>query len=185
MEKQQLRAFVKSQLRLMSADGALRESEFICAQILSNKRIAEARCVVAFWSMPDEVDIRPAVDVLLLRGKNVYLPRITDDCNMVLCRYEGRESMRQEPLFGIWEPASDEILLPSDFSMNDICFVVPGLAFTKEGLRLGRGKGYYDRMLASYKGASKVGVCFNCQLMEDIPVGKFDVRMDEVLSFLF
>lgn len=59
--------------------------------------------------------------------------------------------------------------------------VIPGVAFDRSGNRLGRGKGYYDRLLPHIF-AYKVGICFSFQLVEDIPTREFDARVDEILT---
>ena len=60
--------------------------------------------------------------------------------------------------------------------------VVPGMAFDKQGHRLGRGKGYYDRLLPKLTNAYKLGVCFPYQYIEEVPTDEHDIRMDEVLT---
>lgn len=62
-------------------------------------------------------------------------------------------------------------------------FIVPGLGFTKAGVRLGRGKGYYDRYLSRIEGV-KLGICFEEQIEEELPSDKFDVKMDYVITDL-
>ena len=66
---------------------------------------------------------------------------------------------------GIWEPIDGEIVTPTASSV----ILVPGMAFTREGLRLGRGKGYYDRYLARYPKAITIGVCRSYQLVGELP----------------
>ena len=103
--------------------------------------------IVAYYSLPDEVCTHQLLDELLAAGKNVYLPKVVSDTEMVLCRYTGRDSL-QKGAFGIMEPTGP--VMPKE-KYNDIKVVlVPGVAFDKENRRLGRGKGYYDRFLSSF-----------------------------------
>ena len=80
--------------------------------------------------------------------------------------------------WGIWEP-TDEAPLLSDYSRLDLV-VVPGVAFSSDGKRLGRGKSFYDRFLPLVPRAAFVGVCYPCQVVEQIPVDPWDIGMDIV-----
>lgn len=80
--------------------------------------------------------------------------------------------------WGIWEP-TDEAPLLSDYSRLDLV-VVPGVAFSSDGKRLGRGKSFYDRFLPLVPKAAFVGVCYPCQVVEQIPADPWDIGMDIV-----
>lgn len=80
--------------------------------------------------------------------------------------------------WGIWEP-TDEAPLLSDYSLLDLV-VVPGVAFSSDGKRLGRGKSFYDRFLPLVPRAAFVGVCYPCQVVEQIPADPWDIGMDIV-----
>ena len=137
--------------------------------------LVDARVVVAYYSLPDEVDTHHMINLLVTEGKTVYLPKVVSDEDMVLCRYTGAESLR-EGAFGIMEPAGTEL---SVVEAVDVV-LVPGMAFDVEGNRLGRGKGYYDRVLAKLPDMYKIGVCFPFQLYNEIPATNLDVLMNEV-----
>jgi len=79
---------------------------------------------------------------------------------------------------GIWEPTDGEIVTPTASSV----ILVPGMAFTREGLRLGRGKGYYDRYLARYPKAITIGVCRSYQLVGELPSEAWDIPVSHVLA---
>lgn len=138
--------------------------------------------IVAYYSLPDEVCTHQLLDELLAAGKNVYLPKVVSDTEMVLCRYTGRDSL-QKGAFGIMEPTGP--VMPKE-KYNDIKVVlVPGVAFDKENRRLGRGKGYYDRFLSSFfqpRCAVFYGVCFDFQRVDAIPADEHDVCMDGLIS---
>ena len=80
--------------------------------------------------------------------------------------------------WGIWEP-TDEAPLLSDYSRLDLV-VVPGVAFSSDGKRLGRGESFYDRFLPLVPRAAFVGVCYPCQVVEQIPADPWDIGMDIV-----
>ena len=131
--------------------------------------------ILAYWPLPDEVDIRPLLDHLVAEGKTVLLPRVTGDDSMELRRYTSREDL-QEGAFHIMEPTGP--LFADDQQIQ--LALVPGMAFDAAGHRLGRGKGYYDRFLAPRPHIYKIGVCFPFQRVGTVPVDDHDVVMDEV-----
>ena len=82
--------------------------------------------------------------------------------------------------YGIPEPRPD---LPAEAAVpSGALWLIPGLAFTPRGLRLGRGRGYYDRLLAAHPGGIRVGLAFDCQILPDLPHSPWDIPMDWVLT---
>ncbi len=152
------------------------------------ERLKDARTVVAYYPLPDEVDIRVLLDELVADGKTVFLPKVVDDETMELRRYTGAQDLR-EGAFHIMEPIGEKY--GDAFDM----ILVPGLAFDPQGHRLGRGRGYYDRFLRAQGDRNLVhsdctrflspcaciGVCFDFQKVAEVPVDAYDVAMDEVI----
>ena len=140
--------------------------------------LADASVVVAYYSLPDEVDTHNMINQLVAEGKTVYLPKVISGEDMVLCRYTGAESLR-EGAFGIMEPVGPEI--SADEAVDVV--LVPGMAFDAEGNRLGRGKGYYDRFLKSLNNPRPrlIGVCFDFQKVDVVPTEPTDVKVDVVV----
>ena len=136
-----------------------------------------AQTVMAYWPLPDEVDIRPFVDQLAAQGITIVLPKVTGDETMELRRYASHTDLR-EGAFHIMEPMGEvfEAYDQIDFAL------VPGMAFDAAGHRLGRGKGYYDRFLSAHPYIYKIGVCFPFQRVAEVPSEEHDVMMDEVIS---
>ena len=97
------------------------------------------------------------------------------DKNLELRTFTGE---LQEGRFGIMEPVGQ---LFEDYDQIDLV-VVPGMAFSKVGHRLGRGKGYYDRLLPKLTRAKKIGICFPYQVVKYVPIFPEDVRMDRIIS---
>lgn len=91
--------------------------------------------------------------------------------------FKGMESLQPGEAFGILEPVGE---LYTDYDAIDL-IVVPGVAFDRHGNRLGRGRGYYDKILKETHVARKVGICFGFQFVEEVPVDELDVRMDLVI----
>lgn len=137
------------------------------------EQLKEARVVMAYWPLPDEVDIRPLIDELVAEGRTVLLPKVTGDDTMDLHRYLSRESL-QEGAFHILEPAGETF---ASVHLVDVA-LVPGVAFDAARRRLGRGRGYYDRFLTEHPAIYKIGVCFPFQRVPAVPAEAHDVPMD-------
>ena len=134
-----------------------------------------ARTVAVFAALPDE----PATDEVLARWastRRVVLPRVEGDAMRF---YACRPDALVFGAFGILEPQGER---PCPAGEIDLV-VCPGVAFTADGRRLGRGRGYYDRYLGDpvFRGF-RVGVCYAHQLVDDLPVEPHDVRMDRVIT---
>lgn len=108
--------------------------------------------------------------------KRILLPVVVGD-DLELRLYTRPEDLKPGA-YGIEEPTGE---LFTDYA--DIDFIaVPGVAFDRNGNRLGRGKGYYDRLLPRIPSAYKAGICFPFQLVEEVPAEPFDIRMDEIIT---
>ena len=142
----------------------------------------ERRVVMAFWPLPDEVDVRPLIDRLVAEGRTVVLPKVTGDETMELRRYTSQADLC-EGAFHILEPVGEPFV---DYEQIDVA-LVPGVAFDAAGHRLGRGRGYYDRFLAehlaprtSHLAPRLIGVCFPFQRVAVVPVDAHDVVLDQI-----
>ena len=151
-------------------------SESIRQSIPSLPRWQDARVVAAYAALPGEPDLRPLDWV---GDKTVLLPRVDED-NLVF-HAVSYASQLKSGAFGVMEP--DPAKCPAfDPRAAEIIFV-PGMAFTTEGLRLGRGRGFYDRLLAALPAdILRVGVCFAEQIVAELPSEAHDEEVDVVLS---
>lgn len=151
-------------------------SESIRKSIPSLPRWQDARVVAAYAALRDEPDLRPLDWV---RDKTVLLPRV-DGEDLVFHAVSGASQMKPGA-FGVMEP--DPTKCPAFDPREAEIIFVPGLAFTAEGLRLGRGRGFYDRLLAALPAdILRVGVCFSEQIVAELPSEPHDEEVDVVLS---
>lgn len=176
MDKQQLRKEIRN--RKGQFDGQrLGELSFSAIRkLLSHQRLKEARTIMLYYSLPDEVDTHTLADSLLMSRKTILLPRVTGDGTMELRRYTGPCSLTPGA-YGIMEPTGSVF---ADYASIDLA-VIPGMAFDRHGNRLGRGKGYYDRFLPLIPQAYKIGICFPFQMADSIPTDRHDIKMDEII----
>lgn len=159
-----------------SAESLLTMSEKIEQEVLNRSCVRNASVILCYHALADEVNTDLLLSSLLKQGKTVLLPRVVSDTEMELRLYEGKDDV-ETGAYGIMEPVGE---LFSDYASIDVA-IIPGMAFDPEGNRLGRGKGYYDRLLPSLVNAYKIGVCFSFQKVESVCASPHDVRMDEVV----
>ena len=162
--------------RAVPMEEKLRRSESVMRRVEELAEFRRAKVVLLYWSMADEVQTHAFVE-RWYREKTLLLPCVQGD-DLVLRRYTGPECMVSGEQFGIGEPTGPEW---TDLGAVEL-IVVPGVAFDSEGNRMGRGRGFYDRLLKSTPNAMKVGVAYDFQLLDKIPVEPHDVPMDSVIT---
>ena len=137
-----------------------------------------ASAIVAYSGLADEPDIAEAVQFLIATGASVFLPRYSEEqggYEVALLRDVDADLVPGH--YGIAEPRRDlPAMSPSRRDSADTMWLVPGLAFDPEGTRIGRGVGYYDRMLANARGA-KTGVTYQHRVLDKLPRVGHDVSM--------
>ena len=181
MDKKELRRYIREQKRQFTSQQLGEMSLCIMSSLLLHSQIQKADYVLMYHSLPDEVDTHSALDQLLAMGKKVLLPKVVSDTEMTIHEYTGQNSLKPSEPYGILEPTTSEL---SIINCQLSIAIVPGMAFDKQGHRLGRGKGYYDRFLSQIPNIYKIGVCFPFQMLESIPSESTDVVMDEVITSL-
>jgi 5-formyltetrahydrofolate cyclo-ligase len=169
-----MQASTKSELRRDLREQAVTVDH---AAVLANLRtlpeLTGARCVLLYAPLPDEPDVSPLAGEVSM----AVLPRIVSLDPPRLEAVQSRGGSRVGP-FGIAEPVGEAI----DFQQINVV-LVPGLAFTRDGRRLGRGKGFYDRFLPELaETCVKVGVCADDRLLDELPTDPHDVPVDVVVT---
>ena len=176
MDKKELRKIVREAKKAVPLEEKVARSRGIMAQVEALPAFQSAEVVLLYWSMDDEVATHDFVARWHQR-KTLLLPCVDGD-DLLLRQYTGPECMQRGPQFGIEEPMG-----PVFDQLDKVqAIVVPGMAFTPQGGRMGRGRGFYDRLLKSTPNAHKIGVAFRFQMFNDVPMEPFDVRMDTVVT---
>lgn len=145
----------------------------IMSRLEQTEMFRAASCVALYHALPGEVQTAEFIEKWY-RKKQLLLPVVQGD-DLELRLYTGSKAVKAGP-FGILEPAEKS---PVEHTID--LMIVPGVAFDRQKNRLGRGKGYYDRLLTSVT-APKLGICFSFQLFDRIPVEPFDQKMDLILT---
>ncbi|MCC8073535.1 MAG: 5-formyltetrahydrofolate cyclo-ligase [Clostridiales bacterium] len=175
---------VKSELRkqFKSERKAISNKEeadiIICKNLLSSTFYKNAKTVLFYAALDDEINLDCCILDALNSNKKVALPVCLDnDGNMEFYYINSLDDILVAS-FGVREPNSN-CKKVTDFS-GSVC-IVPGIAFDRHGYRLGYGKGYYDRFLKNYT-LNSVGVCYNKLIKEKLPVGEYDIAVDYIVS---
>ena len=175
-KKTKIRQKIRQKLCLLTEKEKKQQSANIWQQMETLPAFQTADTILLYWSLSNEVDTHNFIEKWS-KNKTILLPVVADN-DLILRKYNGLSCLKVGT-FNICEPAEGEDF--TDFSAIDLC-IIPAVAFDKQGNRLGKGKGFYDRLLPHIN-AVKVGVCFDVQLIENIPHEAWDIKMDLILSF--
>ena len=175
MTKKELRQQIK-QLKAMTPV-ALREVEaaMVFKRIKAMPVWQEAKHILCYWSLPDELPTHESVNEWLAEGKHIYLPRVKGD-DLEIVPYHGAQSLDDNNRFHIGEPVGE--------SVGPECLeliIVPAVELDMQRNRLGRGKGYYDRLLSTTH-CSTIGVACDFQLVDEVPVEPHDHPLDCIVT---
>jgi len=181
MTKDSLRSHIKILLGKTSIEEFHSQGEQAASVLSSSGIWSTHSTILIFLSTDTEINTKPIIKAALKDGKEIYIPKIMEN-TLQFYRLRSLEDPVTFNSFGIGEPVLEEPL------MHDIrlLLVCPGLAFDKTGGRLGRGKAYYDRYIQYLEESDNsfftLGLCMDFQIMEYIPMSKYDKKMDAILT---
>lgn len=170
--KKEIRAEISEKKKSFSAEKLLTLSSTLMNKLEDNVIFKCSKTILLYYSLPDEVYTHDFIEKWS-KHKTILLPVVCGN-DMELKIYTGKKNMIKGS-YNIDEPSGDTF---TDLISIDLA-IIPGVSFDRNGNRLGRGKGYYDRFLKKLN-TFKIGICFNFQLSQEIPKDEFDVSMDEV-----
>lgn len=175
-EKRAIRKEVRRRINELSAEVKEAAAREIFCLVEQTEAFTEARSVAFYAAMSDEVPTTATLDRWLTMGKHVVVPRVEGD---IMRFYDYAPERMQSGAFGIAEPVGDEEYPAGDIDL----IIVPARAFTRSGVRLGRGGGFYDKYMSlpDFR-AYKIGVAFGCQIFEELTCDKHDILVDEVIA---
>lgn len=174
---------LRRQLRAEAArhtSGELAEgSRAICDRVAAQDTWRNARTVLLYSPLPGEPNLQPLIDLALAAAKTLTFPRYDNSTGSYqICQVTEPSSQLISGQFGILEPRPERPVC----KLNELDIaLVPGIGFSLNGCRLGRGKGYFDRMLNEVRGW-KCGVAFDWQVTVEIPAERHDIRLDSIVT---
>ena len=176
-----LRASVIAQRDALDAETRRRDSQVITAKLVALPEYRAARVVCAYASFGSEFDTAAFCFAVIAAGKRLLLPLVHRAARMIELReVKNLESDLVAGVWGIRAPSEQcPIWQPSTVDF----MLVPGVAFTATGKRLGYGGGFYDRLLDELKpGVARVVAAFSMQVVEDLPTGPRDRRVYRIVT---
>ena len=180
--KHKIRKDIKCKLKLCTDLEKTRKSGIIKSKLFNEEFFKKAKVVMFYVSLKDEVDTLSMIDEALMTGKRVCVPVIfKEDKRLIAGEIKDRTEDLEKQHFGIYQPKEGRV---REVSLHDIdLVVVPGIAFDKNNVRLGRGHGYYDRFLSGLPGRTKtIGLAFDFQLVDHLPKDSHDVPVSKTIT---
>jgi len=182
VEKENLRRYILRLRDRQSIGEVQQKSEDITDEVLVLHEFVRARGIACYVSKDTEVDTRVLIRKALDRDKTVLIPVVKKgDVDLFFSEIKDLGKELSPGTFGILEP-KPEFVRPVSLDAVDMVFV-PGIAWDRDGYRLGWGRGYFDRVLQKLPPHVKsVGLAFNLQLINQVPRDQFDVPVDMVVT---
>lgn len=181
-EKAEIRKVMLERRRLVGPDERKAASAAVCAAIMARedvKSAVSARYPFAVYvAMPDEIDLSPLVEAIWAEGVTLAVPCwLADEKRYGLAAYTSTTTLAAGR-HGIPEPVEPCVVAPETVGV----WIVPGLAFTCDGRRVGYGGGWYDRYLeVASPDSVSLGVAYRFQIVDDLPCDEHDIRVADVV----
>ena len=175
MNKQELRGLVRTQKRAMTQMQILQKSDSLTRQLLGTEQYRNARSIYGYLPYNQEVRTVPLLAQALRDGKRVAVPKCYGD----EMRFIWMEDLSrvERGYAGIPEPIDDGPMADDETAL----VLMPGLAFDRQGHRIGYGGGFYDKFLAREGSHPTVALCYDFQVFDHLETEEFDIPVDLVL----
>lgn len=182
MLKPKIRKEIKDKLNKQKDTQRLRKSHLIKEKLFNLAEFKRAKCVMFYVATDKEVETEFMITAAKNFGKEIVVPTIlVREKRMIASFIKDLKTELAPGPYGILQPKR-ECLRPAPGSKIDLV-VVPGLAFDRQGRRLGRGRGYYDKFLASLSAhIPRIGLAFDFQVLKDLPAFSHDISVTKVIS---
>ncbi len=180
--KHKIRKEIKELLKSHSELEKSRKSGIIQHKLFNEEEFKKAKVVMFYVSLKDEVNTIFMIDEALKMGKRVCVPVVLmEEKRLIAGEIKNRQEDLENQHFGIYQPKHDRV---KEVPLEDIdLVVVPGIAFDKNNLRLGRGHGYYDRFLCCLPSKAKtIGLAFDFQVVENLPRKPHDIPVTKTIT---
>jgi len=182
--KSGLRSALKASLGSIPRVEHSSHARLVAEHLINSDVYRSVRTIYAYASLLTELSLDPFMATALADGKRICIPAIDwDTKSMIPAQIQNLDTDLESGRYGVRTPVpSCPLVEPNDIDL----ILIPGLAFDHDLNRLGRGAGFYDRMIDSMSTSSTrpplVGVCFDCQIVERVPTEPHDHPMDRVIT---
>lgn len=175
MNKKELRKAIRQRKRAMTEEEIRERSESLARKFLETEAYRTAKSVYGYLPYNQEVRTVPILEQALREGKAVAVPKCYGD-EMRFIWLQDLTAVEKSPM-GIPEPTADGPVADDETAL----VLMPGVAFDKEGHRIGYGGGYYDKFLAREGKHPTVALCYDFQVVDCLETEEFDIPVDQVL----
>ena len=175
MDKQMLRRQIREQKRAMTEQQIVQASAALAEKFYACEQYAKAKTIYGYLPYNQEVRTVPMLERALADGKRVAVPKVYGDEMKFI--YMDDLSLTEKSDMGIPEPVADGPVGDDPYAL----VLMPGLAFTERGDRMGYGGGFYDKFLSQENTHPTVALCYHFQMVESLPVQDHDIPVDLVL----
>ncbi len=183
-DKRAMRDAMRDAVAAIKPFARTRRASRLAGTVVRSPALAGAKLVLAYRAMADEIDVDEIVRTLAARGVRVAFPMIDDAGKLHALEVAARDPLARElwttDRFGIAAPRTDAAGVRRVLARDLDAVIVPGRAFDARGARLGRGKGFYDRLIAKLRPDARratMGVGFREQLVDCVPEAEHDRRL--------
>lgn len=159
-------------------DFIMRASEKICRIIAQSAEFESADTILLYYPIRNELSVCSLLQIAQNLGKKVGFPMCDKTSRILTFRETSSLCCLEIGSYGIFEPGED---LPEIEATERTLCIVPGVAFSRKGERLGYGAGYYDRFLADFRGKS-IGICASELLFDTLPNDEHDIPLDIIIT---
>ena len=174
--KEQIRRDFKTRRRSLSCEHVRINSDKICENFLDSDIYKNCQNILAYSTIQNEVDLSQIINQALLDNKNLFLPRVEGD-SMNFFRINNTDKL-QIGSYNIPEPQNGTVYQDSTNSI----MLVPGIAFSTQGARIGFGKGFYDKYLSQHNSIFKIGIAYDWQITKSWVTNEFDINMNMIIT---
>ena len=175
MDKTSLRRMIREQKKAMTEEEIVLRSEKLAEKFFASELYRNAKTVYGYLPYNQEVRTVPMLEQALRDGKQVAVPKVYGDTMRFICMADLSKTEKSE--MGIPEPIADGPVADDETAL----VLMPGLAFTEKGDRMGYGGGFYDRFLSDEPNHPTLALCYDFQMLPSLPTEEFDVPVDVVL----
>ena len=175
MDKTSLRKQIREKKRAMTPEQIETASQKLCELFLRSELYRRAKTIYGYLPYNQEVRTVPMLEQALADGKRVAVPKVYGDEMKFICLTDLNQV--ETGYAGIPEPVADGPVADDPTAL----VLMPGLAFDREGHRIGYGGGFYDKFLASEPTHPTLALCYEFQMVQQLPVEEFDIPVDVVL----
>ncbi|CAH0724232.1 unnamed protein product, partial [Brenthis ino] len=180
-----LREQIAASIASLSADEKKRQSEIVYNKITNHPVYKSAKRIAIFMSTEQEVNTAPIIKHIKSKGAAAFVPQYAGGKMRMLRLESGDEDSMPLTRHGIAQHSKDQKREDALDEGLDL-IIAPGVAFSKNGGRVGHGGGYYDKYIANIRtnpatAPKVIAIAFNCQVVDDVPMNEMDQRIDEVV----